>query len=119
MRQLKTQKEQYITPIIIVFSSLPQTILSFSYACTELKQSWQRYTLLTTYFLSYLPQMLGFILYVLPSTIYLEEFRQTAIGKRVVRQQRAATQRQDIETKTRSTKQAITTFTFSQMETTK
>ena len=106
MSQLKTQKEQYITPIIIVLSSLPQTILSFSYACTELKQSWQRYTLLTTYFLSYLPQMLGFILYVLPSTIYSEELRQTAIGKRVLRQRRAIRQH-TLETKTRSMKQSV------------
>ena len=90
MRQLKKQKEQYITPIIIVLSSLPQIILSFSYACTELRQSWQRYILLTAYFLSYLPQMLGYILYVLPSTTYSEEFRRTAIGKIIVRQKRAA-----------------------------
>ncbi|CAF1394347.1 unnamed protein product [Adineta ricciae] len=81
MQQLKEQKEQYVVPIIIVFSSLPQTITSFSYACTELKQSWQRYILLTTYFFSYLPQMLGFILYVLPSTTFSEEFHQTRIGK--------------------------------------
>ena len=39
LRQLKTQKEQYVTPMIIVLSSLPQIILSFSYACSELKQS--------------------------------------------------------------------------------
>ena len=86
--QFKAQKEQYVTPIIIVLSSLPQTILSFSYACSELNQSWKRYTLLATYFLSYLPQMLGFILYVLPSKTYSEEFRQTAIGKRLARLQR-------------------------------
>jgi hypothetical protein len=88
LRQLKIQKEQYITPIIIVLSSLPQIILSFLYACTELKQSWQRYTLLITYFLSYLPQMLGFILYVLPSTTYSEEFRQTMVYKRLLQRQK-------------------------------
>ncbi|CAF4251114.1 unnamed protein product, partial [Adineta steineri] len=90
IKQIKTQKEQYITPIIIIISSLPQIILAFSYSCTELKQSWQRYTLLTTYFLSYLPQMLGFILYVLPSTTYSNEFRQTPIGRRILRQRRVA-----------------------------
>jgi hypothetical protein len=100
LRQLKIQKEQYVTPMIIILSSLPQTILSFSYACSELKQSWQRYILLTTYFLSYLPQMLGCILYVLPSTAFLEEFYQTRIGKRFVRSQRTARQ-QNIEMKTR------------------
>ena len=99
-KQVKTHKEHYVTPIIIVFSSLPQAILSFSYACTELKQPWQRYTLLTTYFLSYLPQILGFILYVLPSTTYTKEFHQTLMGKRIRRQQ-------NIEMKTRITKSIV------------
>ncbi len=71
----------------INYSALPQAILSFLYACTELKQSWQRYTLLTTYFLSYLPQMRGFILYILPSRTFSNEFRLTIIGKRLMRQQ--------------------------------
>jgi hypothetical protein len=102
-RQFKELKEQYVTPMIIVLSSLPQIILSFSYTCTELKQPWERYTLLTTYFLSYLPQMLGFILHVLPSTTYSKEFYQTVIGKRFVRQQRMSTTRlQNIEMKTPS-----------------
>ncbi len=82
-KQFKAHREYYVTPIIIIFSSLPQVILSFSYACTEMKQPWQRYTLLTTYFLSYLPQILGFILYVLPSTTYTKQFQETFIGKRV------------------------------------
>jgi hypothetical protein len=113
-RQLKTQKEQYVTPTIIILSSLPQAILSFSYACTELKQSWQRYTLLTTYLLSYLPQMLGFILYVLSSTTFSEEFRQTIVGKRILRQQRISTTTQRYtETKTRLTKQSVPTIRLS------
>ena len=81
-KQFRTQREHYITPIIIVFSALPQAILSFSYACTELKQSWQRYTLLSAYFLSYLPQMLGFILHVLPSTAFSQEFYKTKLGSK-------------------------------------
>ena len=116
VRQLKMQKEQYVTPMIIVLSSLPQTILSFSYACSELKQSWQRYILLTTYFLSYLPQMLGFILYVLPSTAFVEEFHQTRIGKRFVRSRRttaAVTRQENIEMKTRPMKPAVRTVASS------
>jgi hypothetical protein len=102
-------REYYITPIIIILSSLPQAILSFSYACTELKQPWQRYSLLTTYFLAYLPQMLGFILYVLPSTAYTEEFHQTIIGKRIGRQQRvtAAPKQQIVQKETKPTKSAM------------
>ena len=87
-KQFKEQKELYITPMIIVFSSLPQIIISFSYACREFKQSWQRYSLLVAYFLSYLPQILGFILHVLPSTTFSEEFYKTAIGKRLLRLKR-------------------------------
>lgn len=86
-KQFKGQAELYVIPTIILLSSLPQIILSFSYACTELKQAGERYGLLTTYFLSYSPQMLGFILYVLPSKTYSDEFRQTALGKRLMRQQ--------------------------------
>lgn len=109
-KQLKTQKELYLTPLIIILSSLPQIILSFSYACGGFNQSWQRYTLLVAYFLSYLPQVLGFILYVLPSTAFSEEFRQTSIGKVVFRQRQSSTikrkktKRTTLKTASRKTK---------------
>lgn len=95
-KQFRTHREHYVTPMIIIFSSLPQTILSFLYACTELKQLWQRYALLATIFLSYLPQMLGFILYVQPSKTYSDEFRQTVIGKKLLRQQQRRTRQNKI-----------------------
>ena len=113
-KQFIAHREYYITPIIIVLSSLPQTILSFSYACTELKKPWQRYTLLTTYFLSYLPQMLGYILYVLPSTTYTEQFHQTIIGKRVARQQlgTATVRQRNIKIKTGLNKSIFPTIAW-------
>jgi hypothetical protein len=79
-KQFKEQKELYITPMIIIFSALPQTILTFSLACTQLID-WQRHTLLITYLISFAPQVLGFTFYVLPSTTYKNEFHQTAIAK--------------------------------------
>ncbi|CAF0981912.1 unnamed protein product [Didymodactylos carnosus] len=79
-KQFHQQKELYLTPLIIVLSSLPQIIVSFSLACTPVTEiSWMRYSLLITYFLSYIPQLLGFILYVLPSTAYKQEFKETTI----------------------------------------
>jgi hypothetical protein len=39
VKQIKTQKELYLPPVIIVISTLPQTILAFSFACTELNQA--------------------------------------------------------------------------------
>jgi hypothetical protein len=80
-KQFETQKELYVTPTIIVLSALPQAILTFSFACTQLNDL-QRHTLLCSYLLSYAPQVLGFILYVLPSTTYKKEFYETFIGKK-------------------------------------
>ena len=36
--QMKSQQELYITPAIIVCSAVPNTIVSFSFSCTELNQ---------------------------------------------------------------------------------
>ena len=84
-RKFKMNKEHYFTPTVIILSSLPQIVFSFTYACSELKEAWQKYTLMATYLLSYLPQILGFVLYVLPSTKYKEEFQNTFIGKRILK----------------------------------
>ncbi len=83
-KQFDTQKELYITPTIIILSALPQTIFTFSFACTQLND-WQRHTLLGSYLLSYTPQILGFILYVLPSTSYKKELYETFIGKKFLK----------------------------------
>jgi hypothetical protein len=78
-KQFDTQKELYVTPSIIILSALPQAILTFSFACTQLSDL-QRHTLLASYLFSYSPQVFGFILYVLPSTDYKKEFYETWIG---------------------------------------
>jgi hypothetical protein len=61
-------------------SGLPQIILSFTFACIELS-SWKRHALLITYLLSYAPQALGFVLFVLPSSSYSQEFQETKLAK--------------------------------------
>jgi hypothetical protein len=80
-KQFRNQKELFITPIVIIFSALPQTILTFSLACMQLS-SWQRHLLLLGCLLSYIPQVFSFILYVLPSTTYKKEFSETLIAKK-------------------------------------
>ncbi len=79
--QFKSQKELYITPIIIILSLLPQAILSFSFACTKLDEVWQQHIVLMAYIFSYTPQILGFLLFVIPSNTYMKEFAETWIGK--------------------------------------
>lgn len=81
-QQFQTHKEHYIAPSIIIISALPQIILAFSLLCVELSPTW-RHILLVAYLLSYLPQQLGFILFVLPSTAYMAEFRKTWTAQKV------------------------------------
>jgi hypothetical protein len=78
--QFNSQKELYITPLIIILSGLPQIIISSSFSCMELSD-WQRHLLCIAYFLSYAPQVLGFVLFVVPSTSYMKEFQQTHLSK--------------------------------------
>jgi hypothetical protein len=79
-QQFNIQKELYITSLILIFSALPQIIISSVLSCTVLS-SWHRHLLCTAYFFAYLPQLLGFVLFVLPSTVYSNEFRRTQFGK--------------------------------------
>ena len=87
IKQFRTQKELYTTPVIIILSALPQTILTFSFACVELTD-WHRHTLLVTYLLSYAPQILSFVLHVLPSTAYKKEFNDTRFARNITRSTR-------------------------------
>jgi hypothetical protein len=63
--------------------SLPQLIFSFSLSCQEFKIGWQRYLLIISYFILYLPQVLSYKLYVSPSSFYKEEFHETKLNKRI------------------------------------
>ena len=80
-KQFQVHKEHYTMPMIIILSALPQTIITFSVGCTELPAIW-RHTLLVSYLFSYAPQLLGFILSVLPSTTYKAEFSKTSFAKK-------------------------------------
>jgi hypothetical protein len=80
-KQFQNQKELYVTPTIIILSALPQTILTSSFACTQMTDL-QRHMLLSAYMLSYAPQVLGFIIFVIPSTHYKKEFGETVIAKK-------------------------------------
>jgi hypothetical protein len=67
---------------MIILSGLPQFIISFLLACTELDTKWERYLLTVAYFFSYIPQVLTFHLYVQTSTFFLTEFYSTSLGKK-------------------------------------
>jgi hypothetical protein len=83
---LIVHKELILAPSITMLPqlfSLPQFILSFTLACQEFNISWQRYLLITSYFLTYLPQVLLYVLYISPSTFYKNEFHDTKLYKKI------------------------------------
>lgn len=77
---IKKKKEIFVPTIMIILSALPQFIISFSLACTDLDTRWERYLLIIAFFFSYTPQILTFHLYVQPSTFFLTEFYSTNMG---------------------------------------
>lgn len=81
--QLKANKELFYLPTIIVLSALPQVFLSFTFSCTEIFESWQRYMLLSASFISYARHTFGFLLYILPSSKFKREFAETDIAKKL------------------------------------
>ncbi len=81
-------KELILAPLVTMLPqifALPQFILSFSLACQEFNVNWQRYLLIISYFITYLPQVLSYKLYISPSSFYKNEFHATELYKRVVR----------------------------------
>ncbi|CAF1040057.1 unnamed protein product [Didymodactylos carnosus] len=84
-QQFQQYKELFIPPFFILVSALPQFIISFSLACTEINIAWQRYLLMVAYFLSYVPQLFGYILFILPSALYKTEFYSTTLGRRLAK----------------------------------
>jgi hypothetical protein len=101
--QFENQKELYITPALVIFSISPQVIATFSLACKDLNEG-QTHMLLCAYLLSYAPQVLGFILYVLPSTSYKREFGETVVGKKFFNWMLEKEQMKNIVTKTKKSK---------------
>ena len=81
---LVENKELILGPAITMVPqlfSLPQFIFSFSLACKEFNVDWQRYLLIIFYFITYLPQVLLYKLYISPSSFYRDEFHATKLYK--------------------------------------
>jgi hypothetical protein len=86
MDLLMTKKELILAPLLTMLpqlSSLPQFILSFSLACQDFNVNWQRYLLIISYFIMYLPQVLSYVLYISPSKFYKNEFHRTKLYKKI------------------------------------
>ena len=72
-----------LVPSIFSLFSLPLLIVSFSLGCQNLENSPLRYLLITCNFITYIPQILTFCLYVYPSSFYCQEWQATTIRQRL------------------------------------
>jgi hypothetical protein len=74
-KQLYTLKHLLISPCILIILALPQLIISFLSGC--MKSPRDPWLYLFGYFTSFIPPMLIFIIFVLPSEIYKKEFNNS------------------------------------------
>ena len=75
LKQFQRHRHLLIAPIVLVLLALPRLIISFVSGC--LKSAADSWLFLIGYFVSIVPSMLGFVVFVLPSHLYKEEFRKS------------------------------------------
>ena len=77
-------KEFILGPAITIVPqlfSLPLLVSSFIFDCHNLEDSWLRYFLIVSYWISFTPQWTSFFLYIVPSSLYSNEWRRTNAGQ--------------------------------------
>jgi hypothetical protein len=74
-KQFKQHKHLLTAPIVLVILALPRLIITFISKC--MKSSNDSWLFLTGYFISFIPPMLTFVVFVMPSKFYMKEFRKT------------------------------------------
>ena len=70
--QLRLNRHLLISPCILVLLALPRLIISLVSGCIQARRA--PWLLLIGYFISFLPATLNFLVFVLPSKTYKEEF---------------------------------------------
>ena len=72
--QIQQHKNLLIGPCVLIILAIPRLIISFTSGCLESASgSW---LFLVGYFISLIPSLLTFILFVLPSSTYKQAFRE-------------------------------------------
>jgi hypothetical protein len=75
--QFRQHKHLLTAPIVLVILALPRLIISFISKC--MKSSVDSWLFLVGYFISFIPPMLTFVVFILPSKFYKNVFRETAV----------------------------------------
>ncbi|CAF3380983.1 unnamed protein product, partial [Rotaria sp. Silwood2] len=73
--QIHQHKHLFTAPVILVILGLPRLILLFVSTC--MKSTDDAWLFLVGYFISFIPSMLTFVVFILPSKFYKQQLRQT------------------------------------------
>ncbi|CAF1158218.1 unnamed protein product [Adineta ricciae] len=73
--QWQEHKQLVISPIILLLLSTPRLVISLIYGCVDVSRSVWLY--LSAYFISFVPSVLMFVIFVLPSSSYRTTFKET------------------------------------------
>jgi hypothetical protein len=96
-KQARQRFDLLLGPIICFITQLPQLIILFLNACDYNQNSWFAHLTLLAYYISFLPQLRVFSLYLLPSPLFKEVLlTQTMVGKRFCAVKRSRLVTQDI-----------------------
>jgi hypothetical protein len=75
--QFREHKHLFTAPILLVILGLPRLIISFVSKCMKsVNDSW---LFLVGYFISFIPSILTFVIFVLPSKFYKKEFHRSIV----------------------------------------
>jgi hypothetical protein len=85
-QQLKQNKHLLTAPIVLIILALPRLIITFVSKC--MKSSNDSWLFLVGYFISFIPPMLTFIVFILPSKFYKKEFHKSVVQFRMTIQRR-------------------------------
>jgi maltodextrin utilization protein YvdJ len=75
IEQFKQNKHLLTAPIVLVILAFPRLIITFVSKC--MKSSNDSWLFLVGYFISFIPPMLTYIVFILPSKFYKKEFRKS------------------------------------------
>jgi hypothetical protein len=73
--QFNEHKQLLISPLVLIILASPRLIIALLPACIDVSQNPWLY--LSAYFVSFIPSMLVFIIFVLPSSSYKKKFKDT------------------------------------------
>jgi uncharacterized membrane protein len=83
--QVRQHKNLLTAPMVLIILGLPRVILTFASKC--MRSTGDAWLFLMGYFISFIPCMLTFVMFIVPSNFYKKQFRST------IRQYRSSIQR--------------------------